>query len=93
MFFSHFFCDAHRDACSERGLPHFFAKAQRNARKESAWFVEVIPLTKWLKKAPPSLKRPNSQVCRDFFTCGEGVGFLLLFVAKDGILAQTVTVF
>ena len=56
---------------------HFFSEAKRNARKESAWYVEVIPLTKWLKKAPPSLKRPNSQVCRDFFTCGEGVGFLL----------------
>ena len=46
---------------------HFFSEAKRNARKESAWYVEVIPLTKWLKMAPPSLKRPNSQVCRNLF--------------------------
>ena len=33
----------------------------------------MIPLTKWLKKAPPSLKRPNSQVCLILFTFGGGV--------------------
>ena len=50
-----------------------FPKQKKNARKESAWFVEVIPLTKWLKKAPPSLKRPNSQVCLILFTFWGGV--------------------
>ena len=49
---------------------HFFSEAKRNARKESAWSVEVIPLTKWLKMAPPSLKRPNSQVCRNLLGVG-----------------------
>jgi hypothetical protein len=49
---------------------HFFSEAKRNARKESAWSVEVIPLTKWLKMAPPSLKRPNSQVCRNLLGFG-----------------------
>ena len=49
---------------------HFFSEAKRNARKESAWYVEVIPLTKWLKMAPPSLKRPNSQVCRNLLGVG-----------------------
>ena len=33
----------------------------------------MIPLTKWLKKAPPSLKRPNSQVCLTLFTFWGGV--------------------
>ena len=72
---------------------HFFSEAKRNARKESAWYVEVIPLTKWLKMAPPSLKRPNSQVRRCFFALDGGLCFLPSLWALEGGLAQTVAVF